>query len=159
MWGGECGNVFDGEGEVGLLGLGCEKVAEEEGDGSLKERLFEYCGKVVEVMFYLSSCVAVLPMLSFKTSGLYQTWSLRRKNNFPASRTMRGKVTRPTHHQESMNLKVSHPVTVEGLRGFDVEKILATSLGWSFEELKVMVLSTGPFAFRLEEKGSRATSE
>ena len=80
-------------------------------------------------MSYFSSCVSVLPMLSFRTSGLNQTWSLRRKNNFPASRTMRGKVTRPTHHQDRKNLKVSHLVTVEGLRGSDVEKILATSLG------------------------------
>lgn len=81
------------------------------------------------MMSYFSSCVSVLPMLSFRTSGLNQTWSLRRKNNFPASRTMRGKVTRPTHHQDRKNLKVSHLVTVEGLREFDVEKILATSLG------------------------------
>ena len=110
-------------------------------------------------MICLSSLVAVRPRLSWRTSGLNQTCSFRWKNNFPASLTMRGNVTRPTHHQDAKNLRVSHLVKVEGSRGFDVEKILAISFGCSFEELSVIVLSTGPFPLETTENGSRAINE
>ncbi len=45
MGGGKAGDVFDGEGEVGLSDLECEEVAEEEGDGSLEGRLVKGWGR------------------------------------------------------------------------------------------------------------------
>lgn len=94
---------------------------------------------------YLSSLVSFLPILSLSTSGLNHTWSLRTKNSLPASRTIRGKVTKPTHHHERMNVSVCHLVRLYGSILSAVEKTRAMSFGWFFEELRVMVLLTGPW--------------
>ena len=58
MGGGECGNVFDGEGKVGLLDLGCEEVAEEEGNISLMDRLIKCFVEAVvsNVLPFFSRC-------------------------------------------------------------------------------------------------------
>lgn len=89
---------------------------------------------------YLSSSVSFLPILPSSTSGRYQTCNFRRKNNFPASRTIRGKVTKPTHHHDKINLMICHFVRAEGSIPSAVEKTRAMSLGWFLEELRVMVL-------------------
>ena len=113
-------------------------------------------------MAHISSCVSFLPMLSLSTSGLNQTCSFLRKKSFPASRTIRGKVTKPTHHQAATNLNLLHPLSLQGSRLSAEEKIRAMSFGCCLEELRVMVLltrATPALLLRLGEKGSLAESE
>lgn len=101
-----------------MLEVGFEALFEDSGDG-----LDLRCGKIFfrgggggweGFFFYLSSLVSRRPMLSFRTSGRYQTCSFRRKNSLPASRMILGKVTKPTHHQEMMNLSFPQRSSVSG---------------------------------------------
>ena len=62
----------------------------------------------------LSSFVACLPKLSFRTSGRYHTESFRLKNNFAASLTILGNVTKPTQPHDAKNLILSQLVKNDG---------------------------------------------
>jgi hypothetical protein len=77
-------------------------------------------------MTHISESVDCRPMLPLLTSGRYQTCMFFRKNSFPASRTIRGKVTNPTHHQEATNLRRWRVVMFLGSMGEPVEKTSAT---------------------------------
>ena len=107
---------------------------------------------------YLSRSVSFLPILSCKTSGLYQTCSFLRKNRFPASFTIRGNVTNPTHHHDIMNRIFCRKLMIDGSIDGSVEKMRATSLAWSLEELRVMELLIEPALVRSGAKGSSALS-
>lgn len=108
----------------------------ERGEGEGKgERERETCN---------SSLVARRPILSSSISGRYHTCSFRRKKSFPASRTMRGNVTRPTHHHEVTNLSRCHQVRDDGSIGASVEKMRAMIFACDFEEFRVIVLSIVP---------------
>lgn len=98
---------MEGYGEGGAFDEGFEVVSEEDGDRSAV-LLVELWKGVFLRRAYFSSFVSFLPRLSFMTSGLNQTCSFRRKNSFPASRTIRGNVTKPTHHHDKTNFRTCH---------------------------------------------------
>src|ERR1700712_2284325 len=98
-------------------------------------------------------------MLSSRGSGLNQTWSFRLKNSLPASLTIRGNVTRPTHHQDARKTAFCQSVICTGSNVSPSEKMRATSLGWSFEDWRVMVLLRGPLPDIEGNNGSYAISE
>lgn len=95
-------------------------------------------------MAHNSSRLAFRPMLSFRTSGRYQTWSLRWKQSFAASFTIRGKVNRPTHHQEATKRRVANRVKVDGSTPLPMEATLAMIFKCDFEEYRLIRVLNRP---------------
>ena len=76
-------------------------------------------------------------------SGRKTQGSLLERRSVRAWTTVRGKVAKPTHHQERRKWVFWKVVIRVGSRAGEVEKTLAISLGWEVEEERVMVVLMG----------------